>query len=102
VHKNAERVRLNARGLSQDEARGALLPLLLPQVSGEFELSGDEASLLVQFTRAVEDDVLDRVIRSLQTAGGRILSCESERATLLDVLEQYEHDEHETAGGMQK
>lgn len=97
VHKNAERVRLNARGLSQDEARGALLS----GMSGEFELSGDEASLLVQFTRAVDDDMLDRVIRSLQTAGGRILSCESERATLLDVLEQYEHG-HETAGGMQR
>jgi len=95
VHKNAERVRLNARGLSPEQARGAL-----SDAPGEFELSGDETTLLVQFTRSVDDDVLDGVVRSLQAAGGRILSCESERATLLDVLEQYESD-HEATGGMQ-
>jgi ABC-2 type transport system ATP-binding protein len=95
VHKNAERVRLTARGLSPEQARGAL-----SHEPGEFELSGDETTLLVQFTRAVDDDLLDGVVRSLQTAGGRIMSCESERATLLDVLEQYEHG-HEAAGGMQ-
>jgi ABC-2 type transport system ATP-binding protein len=96
VHKNAERVRLAVRGLSAEQARAALA-----HASGEFELSGDETTLIVQFTRAVEDDMLDRVVRLLQAAGGRILSCESERATLLDVLEQYER-EHEAAGGTEK
>jgi ABC-2 type transport system ATP-binding protein len=88
VHKNAERVRLTARGLSTEQARAAL-----SQASGEFEVSGDDVTLIVQFTRAVDDDLLDRVVRLVQTAGGRIMSCESERATLLDVLEQYEVDE---------
>jgi len=48
----------------------------------------------------VNDDALDRAIRVLQTANGRILACESERATLLDVLEKYEREE-ETTGGEQ-
>jgi ABC-2 type transport system ATP-binding protein len=96
VHKNAERVRLAVRGLSPEQARGAL-----SQAAGEFELSGDEQSLVVQFTRAVDDALLDRVVRLVQTAGGRILSCESERATLLDVLEQYEGAD-EAAGERQE
>jgi ABC-2 type transport system ATP-binding protein len=89
LHKSAERVRLGVRGLSPDEARGALAGTL-----EEFELAGDADTLGVQFTHEVDDDTLDRTIRALQTAGGRILSCEAERATLLDVLEKYER-EHE-------
>jgi ABC-2 type transport system ATP-binding protein len=89
LHKSAERVRLGVRDLSPEEARRALAGTL-----EEFELSEDAGALDVQFTRAVQDDTLDRTIRALQTAGGRILSCEAERATLLDVLEKYER-EHE-------
>jgi ABC-2 type transport system ATP-binding protein len=93
LHKSAERVRLSVRGLSTELARGAL-----EQALEEFELSGDAGKMDVQFTRAVEDDALDRTIRALQTAGGRLLSCEAERATLLDVLEKYER-EHEAQKG---
>lgn len=89
LHKSAERVRLGVRGISPDEASRAL-----EQTLAEFEVSGDAERLDVQFTRAVKDDTLDRTIRALQTAGGSILSCEAERATLLDVLEKYER-EHE-------
>jgi ABC-2 type transport system ATP-binding protein len=87
LHKSAERVRLGVHGLSPDEARRALAGTL-----EEFELSGDADRLDVQFTRAVQDDTLDRTIRALQTAGGGIISCETERATLLDVLEKYERE----------
>jgi ABC-2 type transport system ATP-binding protein len=90
VHKNAERVRLAARGLSQEQARGAL-----SQALDEFELSEAGHAVVVQFTRAVDDDTLDRAIRALQTAGGRIIACDSERATLLDVLERYEREPKE-------
>jgi len=90
VHKNAERVRITARGLSTEQARDAL-----PQALGEFELSGDGRALVVQFTRAVDDDKLDSAVRALHDAGGRILACDSERATLLDVLETYEREPQE-------
>lgn len=52
----------------------------------------------VSFTRQIGDDQLDDKLRALQQRGARILDVETERATLLDVLEQYESgntDEHE-------
>jgi len=52
----------------------------------------------IVFTREAEDDSLDRVLRELHRAGGRVVSCDFERATLLDLLEEYER-EHEAADG---
>ncbi|HEX8423117.1 MAG TPA: ABC transporter ATP-binding protein [Pyrinomonadaceae bacterium] len=93
LHKSAERVQLCVRGLSPEQARRALAATL-----EEFELSGDAGRLDVQFTRVVDDEALDRSLRALQAAGARIISCEAERATLLDVLEKYER-EHEASKG---
>jgi ABC-2 type transport system ATP-binding protein len=90
VHKNAERVRLTALGISQEAARAAL-----SQALDEFELLEESQGVVVQFTRAVEDDTLDRALRALQGAGARIHACDSERATLLDVLEKYEREPEE-------
>lgn len=91
VHKNAERVRLTARGLSQEQARAALA-----QALREFELSADANDIVLQFTRDADDDALDRAVRALQGAGGRIHACDSEHATLLDVLEKYEREDEAT------
>ncbi|HKG47957.1 MAG TPA: ABC transporter ATP-binding protein [Pyrinomonadaceae bacterium] len=44
----------------------------------------------VSFARQHDDDLLDEKIRQLQGAGKRIVDIETERATLLDVLERYE------------
>lgn len=44
----------------------------------------------VSFTREHRDDLLDETIRKLQREGKRIIDIETERATLLDVLESYE------------
>lgn len=46
----------------------------------------------VKFRRRVDDELLDRVLRILQQGGAVIKSVESEKATLLDVLERYEED----------
>jgi ABC-2 type transport system ATP-binding protein len=49
----------------------------------------------VSFTRQQNDNRLDETIRDLQSRGARIVDVETERATLLDVLERYEAaDEH--------
>jgi ABC-2 type transport system ATP-binding protein len=45
---------------------------------------------LVRFTRALNDDLLDRILRVLHEGGACVRSVETERATLLDVLESYE------------
>ena len=44
----------------------------------------------ISFTRQPNDDRLDETIRKLQSEGKKIVDIETERATLLDVLEQYE------------
>lgn len=44
----------------------------------------------LSFTRQHDDDLLDEKIRALQNAGKRIVDIETERATLLDVLEKFE------------
>ena len=49
----------------------------------------------ISLTRQQNDDRLDEAIRDLQARGERIIDIETERATLLDVLERYEAtDEH--------
>jgi ABC-type multidrug transport system ATPase subunit len=44
----------------------------------------------ISFTREQTDNLLDEKIRELQSTGARIVDIETQRATLLDVLEQYE------------
>ena len=53
----------------------------------QITLAGGEK---VSFTRQHDDDLLDKKIRELQTGGKRIIDIETERATLLDVLERFE------------
>ena len=54
--------------------------------------SGEKISL----TRQHNDDRLDQTIRRLQQRGERIIDIETERATLLDVLEMYEAADERT------
>jgi ABC-2 type transport system ATP-binding protein len=44
----------------------------------------------ISFTREHNDNLLDEKIRELQSTGARIVDIETQRATLLDVLERYE------------
>lgn len=52
--------------------------------------AGANGRFKTSFTRQHNDDRLDEVIRDLQKQGARIIDVETERATLLDVLERYE------------
>jgi len=53
----------------------------------QITLAGGEK---ISFTRQPDDNLLDDKIRELQTGGERIIDIETERATLLDVLESFE------------
>jgi ABC-2 type transport system ATP-binding protein len=44
----------------------------------------------ISFARQHDDGLLDEKIRELQNSGKRIIDIETERATLLDVLESFE------------
>ncbi|MGI9105349.1 MAG: ABC transporter ATP-binding protein [Pyrinomonadaceae bacterium] len=88
LHQRTERLRLTVGGLSTAQARSAL-----SQTIRDFTLTGEREPLIVEFPREASDDALDRAIRALQHAGGSLLSCETERATLLNVLEKFERDD---------
>jgi ABC-2 type transport system ATP-binding protein len=83
-----ERVRLVLDGISIEGAVNALAPRL-PEV----EVSQDGPRTVITFSREVGDDKLDRGLRALLGNGTRVISCETERATLLEVLEALERDE---------
>ena len=78
--------------ISRGEIRAIDTPKKLRELSSGSEVvhitvaSGEKIS----FTREGNDDRLDETIRKLQNQGQRIVDIETERATLLDVLEQYE------------
>jgi ABC-2 type transport system ATP-binding protein len=88
LHRPRERVRLVLDGISIEGAVNALAPRL-PEV----EVSQDGANTVVTFSREVGDDKLDRGLRAVLDNGTRVISCETERATLLEVLEAFEREE---------
>lgn len=89
-HGQTERVRLSTSGLTQER-----IEPLLAHALAEFTLSEQDQLLNLTFTREPGDERLDAVLRLIQDQGGRLLSCETERPTLLDVLESYELEDDE-------
>jgi ABC-2 type transport system ATP-binding protein len=87
LHMQTERVQLTARGISREQAT----QLFAPQFP-DVEISEQTDALLLVFTRESGDNTLDRAIRTLHENGASVLAVETERATLLDVLESYERD----------
>lgn len=94
LHHTTERVRLVAENLGAAEVEGAGWRRAL----SDARVSERGARIEIEFTRETEDDALDRALRAVQTAGGRVVACDFERATLLDVLEGYEREEDNKAG----
>ena len=93
-HRQQERVRLVLRGTAP--ARAARLAA--DALGSEPSAAGDEdGNAVLTFTREPGDDALDRALRALMGEGARVVSCEVERASLLDVLEIFERDEDEEA-----
>jgi ABC-type multidrug transport system ATPase subunit len=78
--------------ISRGRIRAIDTPRNLRDLTSESEMvqitlaSGEKISL----TRQHNDDRLDEKIKELQSAGKRIVDIETERATLLDVLERFE------------
>ncbi|HJU56352.1 MAG TPA: ABC transporter ATP-binding protein [Pyrinomonadaceae bacterium] len=91
THRQTERVELSVRGIARERA----LDLLAASVD-ELEIKEDGATLHIAFTRESGDRQLDAAVRALQENGAILLSFDSERATLLDVLESYEREQEET------
>ena len=85
INSDAEVIRLTVSGLLREQAEAVL--------NSQFEhlqFAHGEQVEHISFTRRSADDRLDEALRKVHQAGGTILNVESERPTLLDVLESYE------------
>ena len=81
--------------ISRGSIRALDTPRNLRELTSGSELvhvtaAGVNGTFKTSFTRQHNDDRLDEVIKDLQNQGARIIDVETERATLLDVLERYE------------
>ena len=81
--------------ISRGSIRALDTPKNLRELTSGSELvhvtaAGANGTFKTSFTRQHNDDRLDETIRDLQNQGARIIDVETERATLLDVLERYE------------
>ena len=94
LHKARERVRLVIDGISLEHAVSVLAPAL-----ADAEISQDGTRTVVTFSREVGDDRLDRGLRAILGNGTRVVACETQRATLLEVLESYEREEKVKSDG---
>lgn len=86
-HKQTERMRLTIGGLARVEAE-----LALGQMLRDIEITESGEQLTVAFSREIDDASLDAAMRSVFENKGRILAIDSERSTLLEVLESYERE----------
>jgi ABC-2 type transport system ATP-binding protein len=84
-HKQTERVRVTVSGLAHEEAG----QILSGQLSNS-EITAQDGQLVIAFTREMDDESLDLMMRAIIEKGAKIISVNSESATLLDVLESYE------------
>ena len=87
VHRQTEQVRIVVRSIEIDQAAAALELKLT-----DLEISEQQDSTIVSFTRECNDDCLDLALLTLHRYGAIVLDVEIERATLLEVLESYESD----------
>lgn len=89
LHTAEERVAIGFIGLSPIDAEQVISSSTGAR-SFVVEAGPGPDEFLIRFTRAANDALLDRILRVLQEAGAVVRSVETERATLLDVLESYE------------
>jgi len=97
AHRNRERVHLTLRGVASESVEEKLRDALAKydaRVQFETERIADDV-VAFGFERESDDDTLDRVLRALAEAGAHVVSCETERGTLLDVLETVEREAEE-------
>ena len=92
VTSNVERVHAVVTGIASPSASVALTDSIeFLNISHSLEVVDD--SLLLSFDRERGDEQLDQFVRLIQQHGGKIQSIDTERPTLLDVLERYESQE---------
>ncbi|NNE97708.1 MAG: ABC transporter ATP-binding protein [Pyrinomonadaceae bacterium] len=82
-HRQTQKVKINLKGSLKDNL------ITLNKLDG-FELQEKDDEITLTFNRDSDDDLLGKTVSELNGQGARILDVETEKATLLDVLESYE------------
>lgn len=92
LHRQEERVTLGVRGIRRERAAQLLAPF-----THDIEVAGEPDEIVkITFRREPTDERLDLCVRALIEGDARVVSCETERASLLDVLESYEREARES------
>ena len=91
MHTQQERVSVEFTSLAAADAEHALREAFSDRFFTLERTSGGQQWVL-KFSREARDATLDSVLRVLQQSGAVIRSVETERPTLLDVLESYEKE----------
>ncbi|MGH9902770.1 MAG: ABC transporter ATP-binding protein, partial [Pyrinomonadaceae bacterium] len=95
LHGQHERVRITVRGALKEVAEEVLARRL-----GEVSIEKQDDTTVVSFARETTDERLDVSLRTLVNHGAKFIGCDTERATLLEVLESFEErPERESDGG---
>lgn len=84
-HKATQTVKIYLNSLSKSE-----LQKILPEFLKDFSIEKERDLLKLVFRRESDDALLGETISHLTGQGATVLDVETEKATLLDVLESYE------------
>ncbi|HEX8247948.1 MAG TPA: ABC transporter ATP-binding protein [Pyrinomonadaceae bacterium] len=82
-HKQTQRVKITLQNLRESD-------LNFPATPAKLEIENRSDFLRISFERNADDRLLGETISFLNGKGARILDVETEKPTLLDVLESYE------------
>jgi ABC-2 type transport system ATP-binding protein len=107
LHRQQQRVTLVVRGIDPERASQLLAGLSFDiDTSAAYDATAnrrdaatnkhDAPTATITFMREPSDERLDLCVRALVEGGAHIVSCETQHASLLDVLESYEREADET------
>ncbi|MEZ5346821.1 MAG: ABC transporter ATP-binding protein [Pyrinomonadaceae bacterium] len=82
-HKQEQKVKINLKGVLEDS-------LITLNNLRNFNVESNEDSITLTFERDPEDALLGQTFSHLDKKGARILDVETQKATLLEVLESYD------------
>jgi ABC-2 type transport system ATP-binding protein len=82
-HKPTQRVKINLTGVLEDS-------LITLNNLKNYQVKEYEDTITISFERESDDKLLGQTITKLDRIGAKILDVETEKPTLLDVLESYE------------
>ncbi|HEX8288115.1 MAG TPA: ABC transporter ATP-binding protein [Pyrinomonadaceae bacterium] len=84
-HRQTQNVKIHLSGLPENDLR-----IIISEIITRFSIETDQNSSILCFSRDANDELLGKVIYKLTRNNAVIMDIETEKPTLLDVLESYE------------